>query len=56
MPQEIPPYLKKRLLARGIAVDGVDAKQEEGKREEDVAAEVPEPTNPTSDPFPPVGP
>jgi polyglutamine-binding protein 1 len=37
MPQELPPYLKKRLLARGIAVDGVDAKQEEGKREEDVA-------------------
>lgn len=52
MPQEIPPYLKKRLLARGIAVDGVDAKQEEGKREEDVAAEVPEPTKSDERPLP----
>ena len=52
MPLELPPYLKKRLLARCIAVDGVDAKQEEVKREEDVAAEIPEPTKSNERPLP----
>ena len=43
MPQELPPFLKKRLLARGINVDAVAAAEEDTRKDSEGSEEIPLP-------------